>query len=479
MYPLIAALIVLTGFALRVISLGDDSLWSDETFTVFFAEAPAGDFVDLLLTDGVHVPLYFSLMRGWPSDNDFMLRMPSVWIGVISIALLITVTRRLYDDHRLALWAGALLAANPFHIWYSRMARPYALFFLAALLTSYFFLMLLRGSRTTANWIGFGVSSTAAYMTHYFAAALPLAQYAVFAFALGSHHRLLRRWLLVQVIALLPLAWWVYRLTQLEVISFGIGWIQKPSILDIPLTLANIGTGFDDNYRLYFIPALVALVLGLLSGSVFAWRQRRQQLTGLYWVWLIVLAVVPVFLISLSHPLFVGRYFIVILPGVLLLMLHGWMQLGVQRGGALLAGIVILTGITHSALLLHREENEIQAWNDAAAYIEAEWQPGDAFMIEPALSLLPLLRYWEDDARLRERYYDPDTVAAAEVMRLWTVFPNQETMVHRLGDPKRANLSDLGDTGLAQWITTNQDRVLARQDFNGVTVLLMDAQAAP
>lgn len=212
LYALLAALILLAGFALRMLDLGDDSLWSDEAFTVFFAQAPAREFFDLLLADGVHVPAYFALMRILPLGNDFLLRMPSVLMGTGGIALFMWVTRRLYGSPRLALWAGALLAFNPYHIWFSRMARPYALFFLVALLTSYVFLILLRGERSTGRWIAFGALTATAYMTHFFAAALPLAQYAVFAFALRGNRGMLRRWLLVQLVAFMPLAWWIYRL---------------------------------------------------------------------------------------------------------------------------------------------------------------------------------------------------------------------------------------------------------------------------
>lgn len=475
-YPLIAALILLAGFALRVLDMGDDSLWSDEAFTVFFAQAPASEFFDLLLADGVHVPAYFALMRLLPLDNDFLLRMPSVLIGVAGIALFMWVVRRLYGSPRLTLWAGALLALNPYHIWFSRMARPYALFFLVALLTSYVFLVLLRGDRSTGRWIAFGALTAIAYMTHFFAAALPLAQYAVFAFALRGNRGLLRRWLLVQIVAFVPLAWWIYRLGTQDVVSFGIAWIPEPRPLDPLITLANLGTGFDGTWGLLFVPALVALTLGLLRGTARAWRERRTNRADLYWLWLILVAIVPVFVISLVRPIYADRYFMVCLPAVLLLALRGWDDLSsaaprqtVLR--ASLAGVVIITGAIHVARTLHREENERQAWDRAAAIITERWRDGDAFVIEPALSLLPLLRYWDDDVLLRE----PDSASTADAARLWTVYPNPRVNVHRQGvvedfDP----FTFAPESTMGRWTVAQREYVTARYDVNGITILLVE-----
>ena len=56
--------------------------------------------------------------------------------------MMIFMVVQLYQDREMALWAGALMAVNPFHVWLSRTARPYTMIFLLALLASYFFLML-------------------------------------------------------------------------------------------------------------------------------------------------------------------------------------------------------------------------------------------------------------------------------------------------------------------------------------------------
>jgi predicted membrane-bound mannosyltransferase len=130
--------ILISGFAIRVIDLNGASLWADEAYTQLWMNAPAHRFLPLILEDGVHVPLYFMILRLFPHGGEMLLRLPSALEGLIGIALLIGVVRRLYHNDRFALLAGALLAYNPFHIWFSRSARPYALLFVTVELVLFF-----------------------------------------------------------------------------------------------------------------------------------------------------------------------------------------------------------------------------------------------------------------------------------------------------------------------------------------------------
>ncbi|MCZ7538410.1 MAG: glycosyltransferase family 39 protein [Anaerolineae bacterium] len=482
--------ILLIAFALRMISLGDDSLWSDEAFTVFFADAPAGEFVPLLLTDGVHVPLYFALMRALSTGSDLMLRWPSVLLGVGGIALMIRVTLRLYSNRSLALWAGLLLACNPYHVWFSRQARPYALFFVVALLASYYFLTLLSGKRSTARWVGFGLSSAAAYLTHFFAAALPMAQYAVLGFALQGNRRMFRQWLLVQLVALAPLAWWIYRLVTQEVVSFGIAWIPKPILADLPLTLANMGIGTDGLRTMLLLPALIALVVGLIGGIRNAWKVWRYDRADLYWFWLMILTLVPVFLLSQIRPIYVDRYFMVLLPGLLLLVLRGWSVMSRTRwslaqssspatklpGSRLfnaLAAILIISGAAQVLWSVMHEENERQSWHGVSAFVADEYLPGDGFVMEPALSLLPFLRYWEDEALLRANLIPPEDAEAALHNRLWAIVTNPNVNVHREQAGESLDPFAPSDSILSRWLIAQRDHVEAQHEVNGVAALLI------
>src|SRR5689334_19644279 len=57
--------------------------------------------------------------------TEWSVRFPTVVIGVVDVALIAFVARRLFDDERWALVAAALLAVTPSHFIHSRIAMDY------------------------------------------------------------------------------------------------------------------------------------------------------------------------------------------------------------------------------------------------------------------------------------------------------------------------------------------------------------------
>ncbi|HEX3049528.1 MAG TPA: glycosyltransferase family 39 protein [Aggregatilineaceae bacterium] len=342
-----AALILLFGAALRLWQLGTASLWIDEVWTQLSTEGSIHQTIVRTLELGNQTPVYFLTLHLFPRDTDFLLRLPSVLFGIIGVALVMLVALRLYNDCNYALLAGALFAFNPYFIWLSRTARYYSLLFIFSLLASYYFLVLLRNDRNRRVWILFVLSSMGAYMTHYFAAANPIAQYVLFSFLLSRKRRFFRRWMVAQVIAVLPLLVWMVLLSQQEVLSIGIGWIPKPSWKAPLQTLWDMTVGYDGGVRLdgslrWYVPfGLVSAAVGLAVGIYDALQNHRTNPINFFWFWLLVAPLVLVFALSTAlRSLYVDRYFVVVLPAVLLLMLVGWRRL--SRVGTALAAIFII-----------------------------------------------------------------------------------------------------------------------------------------
>ena len=134
------ALLTLLAFGLRLVQLGRDSLWYDETVSVYLAGQPAAELVAHTARD-IHPPLYYLLLRGWlllggyPTGHadpaGFRLEFMAAWLSLIFGVLLIPLTlqwaRRLGVGERVAALAAALLAVSPLGIWYSQEVRMYTL----------------------------------------------------------------------------------------------------------------------------------------------------------------------------------------------------------------------------------------------------------------------------------------------------------------------------------------------------------------
>jgi 4-amino-4-deoxy-L-arabinose transferase-like glycosyltransferase len=129
----LAALVALMclGGALRLFRLSHQSLWTDEIVTYISAEGTPWRVITQEDENSNIPPLYYLVANASLSlqprvDVETALRLPSVLVGVLSIPLLFLVVLP-WLGQQVALFAAALLAISPFHIWYSQEARPYAL----------------------------------------------------------------------------------------------------------------------------------------------------------------------------------------------------------------------------------------------------------------------------------------------------------------------------------------------------------------
>lgn len=100
-----------------------------------------------------HPPGYYAVAWAWiqvAGSSLGAIRFPSVLFGVATIAAVFLLARELYDVRAAAI-AAALLTLHGHHIWWSRMARMYALGALLAVLASW---ILARLERSPPSWRG-------------------------------------------------------------------------------------------------------------------------------------------------------------------------------------------------------------------------------------------------------------------------------------------------------------------------------------
>jgi len=474
-----AIVILLVGFLVRVWDLGGPSLWTDEVLTAMRAQTSLGTSIESILDAGNQTPLYFFSLRLMPNFTEALLRLPSVLWGVLGIALFMFVAVRFSGSYELGLWAGALLAVNPYHVWLSRTARQYAMIFVLALLVSYCFLLLIRGHRTRSVWITFTLASLVAYFTHYTTAALLVAQGAVLVLTPRVRRDLLLPWSKAQTVAAIPTLAWLYIVSQqpLEVKS---EWIPAPVLRDIPLTLWNMALGYDGIFKWHMVAGLMVVSFGLVTGMWYAAREWRTDKDNLYWFWLIVVPLGPVFMLStLIVSIYVDRYFMVFLPALILLMVGGWMRSAPRFVWQVALVIVLLTS-AHTIIFSFYDGSYQRAdWRGAAAYVAEEYRPGDDILIERSNVEQAFLRYFDPAlAPASERVILADNPNADftphTAPRVWVIYRNPNEDVHRVGvmpdfDPFDPALSSMGE-----WLSERRAQVVAQRKFNGVRVLLLD-----
>ena len=154
---------------LRGATIGAQSFWDDERYTVWLVRMDFGDMLRSGLETEVTPPLYYVVAWLWSSifgSDEVGLRALSVLAGAATVPILYVLGAR-HASRRAGLAVAALAAVNPFLVWYGEEARSYALLVPETALGLLFFLDALRAP--TARRLGaWAVVSCLALSTHYF-----------------------------------------------------------------------------------------------------------------------------------------------------------------------------------------------------------------------------------------------------------------------------------------------------------------------
>jgi len=334
----------------RLNGLTFQSLWRDEVDAICFAQAPLlkelpqtalsftptcppniPELLAAFTQPGFNGPLFFLILRSWMGlfgYSEFALRSFSLMGGVISVALIITLGRRLFN-RAVGLIAGSLLAFSAYQVWYSQEAKMYTLITLLALAAVYFLRRAVEEGRLRF-WIGVVVCTSIGMGSHILAA------------------------LLIPMQVILFLLWWPYSRRHLMAGIIALGCVTVPYL---PVGLPRVQmifqpgeTGFarytlgemlsvlgrayasgilsDIGEQIILIAASTAAALaifGLLSFDTppRPASRRDRVLTRLS---LLAWALVPVLaidLISMNRPIFTDRYLIWIQPAFYLAVALG------------------------------------------------------------------------------------------------------------------------------------------------------------
>lgn len=211
---------------------------------------------------------YNLLLNCWirlVGTQDILVKMLSVLFGVLCIPLTYLCAREIIRPTFFGVLAALVVAIHPGLIYYSQTVRSYSMGVFVGLVSTYFFLRLLRGDKSISTAIFHCLASSTALLTHYFTCYL-LASQVVAACVLMRKKKTLKLFAASFACCLLALAIWMM-----------LGGLQGQEIMSAQnQRLANLmrqhAPGYSDWVK-PITPSTVAVgvwhQLGLLSGVVF------------------------------------------------------------------------------------------------------------------------------------------------------------------------------------------------------------------
>lgn len=395
-------LLLAAGTIVRFLFLARKPYWFDECFSVEVARITWGNFLHLLWWREANMSLYYLLLRIWLrfGQSEFFIRSLSVLAAAATLPAVYWLARQLYG-RRVALIAATLFAFNAYSVRYAQEARSYALFLLLATLSSGFLIALVR-EPVRRNRVGYVIVSVLAVYAHFYALLLLAAHWLALR-CLASQERgadqspspataqlsaqLRRAWIAIGV-AVLPLL--------VFVVKTGAGpirWIQRPGLRDVMGFYEHLAG--DSNWALAVICAAAGIAAALPVGKHLWARAQSRETSWNTWriqfllIWLFFPVLLTV-LLSVTRPVFLGRYMIFCLPALLILAAAGLARL--RQGwllGAALAGILLLCVQGDFFVYGHDFDDERDACGAASDFILDHTQPGDAVIFHIAGTRIP------------------------------------------------------------------------------------------
>ncbi len=418
--------VILIAFTLRLLNLTYHSFWFDEAVSVYWARQSIPRILEVgfLLVEDRLPPLYYLTLKGWgglAGLSEFAIRLLSVFYGVLLVPVIFSIAALLFK-RRVGMMAAALVAVNPFLVWYSQEARMYAPAVFFGMLAVWAFLRICKSAnqrliRNTFHIILFITSATAALYSHLYAGfLLP----ALGLWLLISYPRRRKLWLIFAVSGLiitvayapiLPAIWRfsaesspgnplsgvlrrAWDLTQAFTVWKASLWpILQSGVPALTLLFAALA----------FLPAPPPTPAGQP-----ATLPRPHLLMAL-------LTIVPFLIANLllarNHLAFFGeRYFIVITPWLLLLAVLGADNIGLRLTNLKTSRPANAPSsfiIHHSAFVFLLLLSAIplpgqwstgaakEAWRQSVAYLAQHAAPEDGILIHPDWVRYPFQFYFQ------------------------------------------------------------------------------------
>lgn len=330
--PLLIVALLIT--AALTLARFNQSLWSDEASSVWFARQPIGTLFTALCDP--HPAGYYVGLQAWLNggESEAWLRLSSLIAGLLTVAL----TYRLAAERfgcKIAGAAALLLALQPLQAWYASEVRMYAwaecLGVLAVWLGWRIISPPLDQPLTRRRWWMYGGAATLALWIDY-SAIFPLGLLQLMWIAHGMPQA--RRWLALQGVVVLPIGALALAANQALALSNNI----YPIFMAIQA--ANFGVSLTPEAAAGLLQAGTIVASLVVIIMAIAWWRRKSVVQPLMrWslaaVWLIclVVAVIP-------QAFTLKRRLVMIIPhlaiAIAYLMAH-WPQFA--RRGLLILGV--------------------------------------------------------------------------------------------------------------------------------------------
>ncbi|MGI8824225.1 MAG: glycosyltransferase family 39 protein [Chloroflexota bacterium] len=390
----IPVILLVAAFALRVFHIDRESFWLDEGYTLFFSQLPLNR---LIMIGGAHEhpPLYYLIVHALLAAHRWFMatRYVSAVAGALSVVAIYHLGRTMFNRCA-GVVAAILLTISPFHVWWSRDGRAYALAGLFVLLSYLAVFHALERPRRSI-WITYAICTALALYTEYTTAFVLLPQ--ILLLLRARNRRLVRPTLLAWLsAAVLFVPWAGIALKDAASVASDY-WIPPPSAGTVENTILEfLGSvtpcpNFPCVGQEAVLPVILgheaafAIVAAALTGAalLYALVSARLELSiaGLW----VALPFVIVLALARRRSLYVDRVFLDATFG-LYLLIAGFLTRKASVTSCIAVATAVIIGISSVASLnLVYSQSSNPDFRSLARDLRSAYRPGQAVVYNPAV----------------------------------------------------------------------------------------------
>ena len=310
-------IIILVNICLKIILLEFSSFWYDEIISVQSASLDFGHIKHVSEWDK-NPPFYYYCLSVWIkifNDSEYCVRLLSVIFSSVSAGILFLFANKHFNKVT-AIIVSVLYLSSNILFFYSHEARAYSLVVLLTLLSSHIFLAI-KEKTSIRNIILLGLINFLLIYTHYIAGIVLFFQFILMLFYFDKVEKKHFSYSLVFTIALVFL-----RFTKKQVfVIIGFNSSDSP----FWLKMSDFNSLVDVLSKFLFSSVLVyPLILLIIIGVIFSFakKDKKKYLVLNYSFLLGIIAILMVYFLGKTTPIFLDRYLIFSIPFLLLLIAY-------------------------------------------------------------------------------------------------------------------------------------------------------------
>ena len=323
---IILFIIFAANFILRLILISDSNLWYDEVFSVYQSQKDISLIKEISRSD-IAPPFYYYILHFWMQlfgIGENSVRILSILFMSIAAAFLFFMAYK-YFGFDTAIFTSVLFFSSNQIFFYAQEARTYSLLILLAIVSSHLFFKLIDKPKIIYVLL-LGVINWAAVYSHYFFILLIAIQLGIS--IVSGKGKTVIYFILSIIITLIIFNTWLLRIKEVVIHGSTTSFDSTPTISDFLSILFELLNG-----KLVFIILIIPFVIGVYFFlKKISFRNDYSIIIKL--TYLIAWGFLPlifVFATGSKGIMFIPRYFLFSIPGILILFSFFILQIHKKR----------------------------------------------------------------------------------------------------------------------------------------------------